>query len=261
MNLRNLPSPQRETAQNRQSFDAYFNFSHIRIAMTSISRPLPSVQVLVDNPSSWILEPAQTFVAELKVDGYEAELVGSHQDLKRGDILILLGCEKIVDQSILSLHTYNLVVHESALPLGKGMSPLTWQVLAGESVIPVTLFEAVEELDAGPIYGQTFLQFGGHELVNELRSKQTEATFSLLRGFLASYPEVKGKQQEGKESIYPRRKPHDSELDPKKTLAEQFNLLRVVDNDRYPAFFYHLGHKYVLKIQKADDSPNFKKGL
>jgi methionyl-tRNA formyltransferase len=38
-----------------------------------------------------------------------------------------------------------------------------------------------------------------------------------------------------------------------KTIAEQFDLLRVVDNLRYPAFFDHRGKRYRLTIKKADD--------
>jgi methionyl-tRNA formyltransferase len=38
-------------------------------------------------------------------------------------------------------------------------------------------------------------------------------------------------------------------LDPQKSLAEQFNILRVVDNDRYPAFFEWNGRRYNLKIE------------
>ena len=54
----------------------------------------------------------------------------------------------------LALHRYNLAVHESALPQGQGWSPMTWQILEGASSIPITLFEAVADLDAGPIYLQ-----------------------------------------------------------------------------------------------------------
>ena len=44
----------------------------------------------------------------------------------------------------------------------------------------------------------------------------------------------------------------DSRLDPDDTIAQQFNLLRVVDNERYPAFFELLGRRYILKIEAAD---------
>jgi methionyl-tRNA formyltransferase len=36
-------------------------------------------------------------------------------------------------------------------------------------------------------------------------------------------------------------------------LAEQFDLLRVVDSERFPAFFEYRGRRYKLKIEKDDD--------
>ena len=58
--------------------------------------------------------------------------------------------------------------------------------------------------------------------------------------------------QTGDESFYPRRKPDDSRLDPSRTLADQFHLLRVVDNERYPAFFESCGSLYTLRIRKVE---------
>ena len=49
--------------------------------------------------------------------------------MSEGGILCLLGCEKKFNA--LHLNTHNLVVHESDLPFGKGMSPFTWQVVEG----------------------------------------------------------------------------------------------------------------------------------
>lgn len=61
--------------------------------------------------------------------------------------------------------------------------------------------------------------------------------------------------QHGEASHFPRRRPADSLLDPKRSLAEQFNLLRVVDNQRYPAFFHWRDRLYELQIapDEADE--------
>jgi len=55
------------------------------------------------------------------------------------------------------------------------------------------------------------------------------------------------------ESFYLRRRPEDSRLDPDKTIREQFNLLRVVDNEKYPAFFDLHGQRFLLKVEKASN--------
>ena len=64
---------------------------------------------------------------------------------------------------------------------------------------------------------------------------------------------MKEKEQIGEESFFKKRGAEDSELDTEQSIKDQFNLLRVVDNEKYPAFFEHLGKKYILKIYKADE--------
>lgn len=207
------------------------------------------VQLLIDNPDSWIVPYATSLKDILTEMGYRVLVFSKHRDVQEGDVLILLSCERIF--SSLSLNKYNLVIHESALPQGKGWSPLTWQVLEGKDEIPVTLFEATDSVDSGRIYGQLFIQLDGTELNSELKHKQGLATIDLIVDFFKKYPNIIGKEQEGKETFYPKRTVKDSELILYKTIEEQFNLLRVVDNERYPAFFIKNGVKYILKIYKA----------
>ncbi|SHG34319.1 methionyl-tRNA formyltransferase [Fodinibius roseus] len=205
------------------------------------------IQILIDNPNSWIIPYAQQLVDELSSE-HESKLVHESSGVSEGDILVLLGCGEIFKD--LELNEHNLVVHESDLPRGRGWSPLTWQILEGKDEIPVTLFEAVDEVDAGPIYFQKTITFEGHELVDELREKQARATIKLIKKFINQYPNIEGKPQKGEATYYSRRTPKNSELDINKTIEEQFNLLRVCDNERYPAFFYRNGRKYKIKIAK-----------
>lgn len=164
---------------------------------------------------------------------------------------LLLSCGRLLSAEQLVLHRHNLVVHESALPQGQGWSPMSWQILEGASCIPITLFKAVADLDAGPIYLQQQIALQGHELVQEWRALQAQATFELCLVWFDRYREVvaAAQPQQGETSHYRRRRPVDSQLDPERSLAEQFSLLRVVDNQRYPAFFHWGGRRYELQVQ------------
>jgi len=210
------------------------------------------IALLLDNPRSWIVPYAKELMQVLEERGHSVSWHERAEDMEQGDCAFFLSCEKIVPPALLALHAHNLVVHESALPQGKGFSPLTWQILEGKHDIAVTLFEAAEGLDCGDIFGQEMMHFDGSELIHELRQKQGEATIRLILAFVDAYPPGPGKLQEGEESFYPRRTPKDSELDPDQTLAQVFDRLRVADNERYPAFFTHRGHTYILKIYKKD---------
>ena len=208
------------------------------------------IQILIDNINSWIIPYAEKLKTLLVGKEISCSLLTKHEDVEKGDILLMLSCERIFKN--LSLNKFNLVVHESDLPKGKGWSPLTWQILENKSSIPITLIEATDKVDSGVIYNQVFVELNGSELVDELREKQGNATIGVVLEFINKYPDVTGKPQIGIESFYPRRRAKDSVLNLHKTLDEQFNLLRVCDNEHYPAYFLKNGVKYILKIYRED---------
>lgn len=141
-----------------------------------------------------------------------------------------------------------MVVHESDLPRGRGFAPVAWQVLGGAKKIPICLIEASENVDAGDIFLREEISLTGYELNDEIRRLQGDATVDLCMQFLRRYPSFNPSRQEGTPTKFERRTPEDSRLDPNKSLREQFDLLRTVDNDRYPAFFEIDGRRYTIKI-------------
>jgi len=206
--------------------------------------------------TSWLNPYVSKMVLVLLLDGHHVAWAYDASTLTKGDICFYLSFSKIVDVSILSRFKSNLVVHESNLPNGRGWSPMTWLILEGENQIPVTLLEAIERVDAGVIYLQEWINLKGDELSAEWRQLQAEATLRICQRFVLSYPDIlsKARDQKGQPSFYPRRNPKDSELDPNKTIAEQFNLIRVVDNEKYPLFFNFLGRRFVLKVESLEKS-------
>jgi len=214
-----------------------------------------AISIVVDNPS-WIIPYAEALVERLAGRGDNARLCRSYDDVSQGDIAFFLGCVGIASAEILALNRYNLVVHESDLPEGRGFAPVAWQILDGRKEIPVCLVEAAEEVDAGLVYLRSMMKFEGHELSDEIRDRQGRATEEVCLAFVEADEPPVGEPQQGEGSFFPRRRPRDSELDPAKTLLEQFELLRVVDNARYPAFFDHRGHRYRIRIDNLGPITN-----
>lgn len=212
-----------------------------------------SISICSDS-NSWINEYIPQLLFEWITMGHKCKWVHDFKQLKYGDICFYLSYEHIVDQETLSRYKNNLVVHESDLPKGKGWSPLTWQIIEGKNSIPVTLFEAVNQVDSGFIYAKEWLEFNGTELIDELRSEQAKITQKLCKDFVKKYPKSldKAKQQEGLSTFYRKRTPKDSKLHVEKSIADQFNLLRVVDNYKYPAWFEYLGNRYSFSIKKTN---------
>lgn len=209
-----------------------------------------SFVVITDNPNSWSLPYNEDLVRRLRAAGHEATLVHAVADAPDADVAVYLSCERIIPARERARFKNNLVVHASDLPRGRGWSPLTWSILDGADRVVLTLFEAADEVDSGPIYLQQELRFEGHELIDELRAAVGRGSQELVLAFARSWPEVPARPQAGEPTFYPRRRPVDSRLDPDRTLRESFNLLRIVDNDRYPAYFEHAGHVYELRITK-----------
>jgi len=212
--------------------------------------PNRTINVVVDNPS-WIENYALKLVKTWLEAGYDANLCRSYDEIVQGGVSFFLGCTSIATAGTIAKSHYNLVVHESDLPAGSGFAPMTWQILEGRDTIPVCLIEAVDgPVDSGRIIYREEIACEGHELNDELRHAQGEMTVRLCRRFIDEDVPPLGEVQHGTSSQYPRRRPADSALDPERTLAEQFDLLRVVDNQRYPAFFDYREHRYKISIEK-----------
>ena len=133
------------------------------------------ITILTDNKKSWILPFVDTLKQKIS-HSHDIIHIFTQNNIIVGDILIILGCEKIISKNFLLLNKTNIVVHPSALPKGKGFSPLAWQILEGKSQIILTLFEASTKVDSGKIYLQSKLNFNGHELKDEIKEIQGEET-------------------------------------------------------------------------------------
>lgn len=206
---------------------------------------------VLTSEESWFIPHAKKLICILNDRGYRARFFSAHEEVAGNfDVVFILSYFRIVEESFLKRHRHNLVVHESDLPQGKGWAPLFWQILEGKDKVPVVLFDATDEVDAGNIYIKGYIFLEGHELHDEIRRLQARKTIELCLKFLENHDDLKPVKQTGKETFYAGRTPADSELDISKTIKEQFNLLRTVSNEQFPAFFYNQGYKYIVRISK-----------
>ena len=64
--------------------------------------------------------------------------------------------------------------------------------------------------------------------------------------------------EEGNES-FPRRYPEDSQIDPNKSLLQNFDAIRASDPENYPAFFFVDGKKIYIYLRS--ESPENEESL
>ena len=160
------------------------------------------VTFLLDISNNWMEEYLVEEKRIFELGDYDFEIMKDHNLVADRDIVFILGYTRILDNDFLNSNGLNLVIHESDLPKGKGWSPVSWQVLEGVNKIPVTLFEADKDIDSGVIYLKDFIELEGSELLHEIKTKQGLITNKLIEKFIASYPDIKGREQIGKSTFY-----------------------------------------------------------
>lgn len=184
---------------------------------------------------------------------HDIELVEKSSSLSGGDLLFLISCNELIGKTVRSKYRASLVIHASDVPKGRGWSPLIWQILEGKNTICVTLLEASDRVDSGNIWKQLTVELEGHELYDEINNKLFDVELQLMDFAVKHAGDIYPLPQQDKEAtFYKKRTPEDSRLDPYKTIAEQFDLLRIADPDRYPAFIDFRGHRYRIRLFKED---------
>ena len=208
---------------------------------------------IVTTEYSWFEKYAIEIVEHLNNLVLDCKILYSHQQVEENSIAFYLSYTKIVPENFIKKTFQSLVVHASELPKGKGFSPWVWQILEGKNNIPVCLFQMDKELDAGDIFDMKYLFLQGFELLEEIRVALAGLIKELIIEYLQKTEKPIGIKQVGESTFYRKRNILDSELDVSKCIAEQFNLLRIVDNESYPAFFKFQNKKYTIKIERVND--------
>ncbi len=189
------------------------------------------------------------------LDNYEISIFKSSRDLKGGDFLFLISCNEIIKENITNLYNHTLVIHASDLPDGRGWSPLSWQILEGKEKIKLSLIEANQKVDSGRIWLQKEMTISNDMIFEEINKILFESEIYLINQALENYHNIEPYQQDIRDGLktYKKRKPEDSKLDINKDIKSQFDLMRIADPNRYPAFFIIHGRKYKIKLEQYED--------
>jgi len=182
---------------------------------------------------------------------HDAAEITSRADAVGGDILFLVSVSEILGQDARRRYGACIVLHASPVPKGRGWSPAVWQVLEGQREITVSALTAEDRVDTGDIWAQRTFPVEPYEISTEINAKLFACELALMDHIVANFPTIRPRPQPAEAPTYYRRRtPEDSRIDPNRSLAEQFDLLRVCDPVRYPAFFELRGHRYRLTLDR-----------
>ena len=206
------------------------------------------IDILIDQKDSFFHSYKNLLIKKIYNKNYKIKFVYNSNKLQKGDILFIIATNKILNEKSLLLHKLNLNIHPSKLPQGRGSAAVSWSILNNKSFFYITLHEAEKKVDSGKIYIQKKVKVRDHELNVDIRKKQALKTIEIIKKFLKNRKKIKPRLQKGKITFLKKRTPVDSEININQTIKSQFNLLRSVDNERYPAFFTFKKRKFILKI-------------
>jgi len=127
--------------------------------------------------------------------------------------------------------------HETALPYGRGGSPIQNLIARGQRETLVTALRMVPELDAGPVYLQRPLSLEG--LAEEIYLRSARTIAEMMRAIADREP--RPQPQQGAPVVFARRTPADSRLPTAGGLADLFDHIRMLDADGYPRAFVDVG--------------------
>ena len=208
------------------------------------------VTFLLDKSNNWF-HPYINKNTFKQIRKFSFKIEENYKKIKGQDIVFILGYGKLLPETFLNKNKLNLVIHESKLPKDKGGAPIHYQILANKKKIYISLIKASIKIDSGDIYLVDCLKLNGTELMDELRFKQAQARLNIIKKLLKKFPKIKSFKQRGKGNFNRLRNSNDSEININKSIKSQFNLLRICDNERYPAFFKYKNKRFILKIFKA----------
>ena len=184
---------------------------------------------------------------------HEVRILRRAAELSCGDYLFLISCHEIIRQASRAPYRHTLVIHASDLPKGRGMSPHIWQIIEGAHEIPVTLLNAEDALDSGDIWQQIRVHFKGHELHDDINRAIFDAELALMTWAITNCDTTRSFPQQGEPTFYRKRTPIDSRVDASRSMESQFDLLRVADPIRYPAYIELRGKRFKITLTRMDD--------
>lgn len=196
--------------------------------------------------SAWIKEVS---------DSHNITIVRTRAELTSGDFLFLISCSEIIKAKHKVNYRYSLVLHASNLPKGRGWSPHIWDIIKGNETITLSLLEAEDKIDSGRIWLKHTIPVKKSALWDDVNHLLFEAEIKLLNEVLINHDKIIAIEQDSeiKPTYYRKRTPEDSKIEPNLSIASQFDLIRMCDPERYPAWFEMHGQKYKLVLEKVNN--------
>jgi methionyl-tRNA formyltransferase len=145
-----------------------------------------------------------------------------------------------------------IVFHMTDLPYGRGGSPLQNLILLGHKNTKISALQVESGIDTGDIYLKKDLSLNG--TAQDIYERTNEVISDMIVEIVKTKPvPIK---QEGKPTLFKRRKPLMSNMSDVESLDEVYDFIRMLDADGYPPAFLETSNcKFEFrKVSKQNDN-------
>jgi methionyl-tRNA formyltransferase len=147
------------------------------------------------------------------------------------DLGVIVAYGGLVREPLLSVPRLGWVnLHFSLLPRWRGAAPVQRAIIAGDELTGAAVFQLVEELDAGPVYGTMTQPIGRNQTAGHLLDSLATSGAELLAGVVEGLADgsARGQAQSGDVTLAPKLTLDDGRLDLAQPAAIVYNRLRGV---------------------------------
>lgn len=175
---------------------------------------------------------------------------------KAGEILFLISVSNFLSLDVRNKFQETLVFHASDLPKGRGWSPYVWDIIGGKDRVFLSMIRAADAIDTGDIFAKVEIPVSQTDTYREINRMLNDELFNLVDQVMRDISVFEPRKQadiDVEPTYFPKRSPKDSQLDINLSIAEQFDLMRICDEERYPAFFVIDGVRFDLHLRKREN--------
>jgi methionyl-tRNA formyltransferase len=161
-------------------------------------------------------------------------LAGAATDAVHGlspDLGVIVAYGGLVREPLLSIPRLGWInLHFSLLPRWRGAAPVQRAIMAGDDVTGATVFQLVEELDAGDVFGRMTEPIGRLQTAGSLLESLAEAGAELLVRVVDALADgtARAQPQQGDVTLAPKLTLADGEIDWTRPAKEVSDLIRGV---------------------------------
>lgn len=168
------------------------------------------------------------------------------------DLGVVVAYGGLLREPLLSTPRYGWInLHFSLLPRWRGAAPVQRAIMAGDDVTGASVFQLVEELDAGPILGTLTQGLGAHETAGHVLESLAESGATLLANVIDAIADgtARAQDQAGDIVLAPKLTIEDAFLDWSKPAATLHRRIRGVSPE--PGAFSVFGESRVKILDAA----------